>query len=293
MAVFIWRLCAIKGSLAFLLGLLLAGCLSIPLPETRNRLADELANAQQWRRLPISAGEFELLSYVPSTAQKSNSLTIYIEGDGLAWITGTQASSDPTPRDPLALRLALSHRGGGVAYLGRACQFVGAEASKCASRYWTDARFAPEVIEASNRAVDILKIRFGATRITLIGYSGGGAVAALVAARRSDVDTLVTIAGNLDHQSWTTSQRIQPLSGSLNPVDRIDSLKRVQQWHFVGESDDNITPELVYTFANRFPESNRPTVIVKNGFDHVCCWVDAWPNLVPLFQGRTNFEREH
>jgi hypothetical protein len=66
------------------------------------------------------------------------------------------------------------------------------------------------VISASNQAVDALKQRYGAQEIVLVGYSGGGAVAALVAARRTDVVRLVTVAGNLDHLAWTHLHSVPP-----------------------------------------------------------------------------------
>jgi dienelactone hydrolase len=221
---------------------------------------------------------------VNDTPSPSEHLSIYIKGDGLAWITGTQPSSDPTPRTPLALQLALAQPDGAAAYLGRPCQYINAEASNCPSRYWKEARFGPEVIAGANQAVDALKLRFGAMRLTLVGYSGGGAVAALVAAWREDVETLVTVAGNLDHQAWTTYHRIQPLTGSLNPMTYSANLNGIRQVHFVGGKDDNITPELVQGFAERFPAAERPTMIVEPQVDHLCCWAKAWPRLVARFQ---------
>jgi dienelactone hydrolase len=262
-----------------LLCLLFSACMTLPSPIERRGVADALARSQGWRSLTIPAGAFELVAYLPTAPAPAPRLTIYVEGDGLAWITGTQVSSDPTPRDPLALRLALAQPEGAAAYLGRPCQYGDAAASRCPSRYWTSHRFAPEVIAATDRAIDVLKQRFGASRLTLVGYSGGGAVAALVAARRTDVERLVTVAGNLDPQAWTTYQRVQPLVGSLNPADAVEALRALPQWHFVGAKDDNITPALVRGFAERFPAGQRPVVRVEPGFDHHCCWAEQWPRL--------------
>lgn len=262
-----------------LLCLLFSACMTLPSPVERRGVADTLARYQGWHSLTIPAGAFALVAYLPIAPAPAQRLTIYLEGDGLAWITGTQASSDPTPRDPLALRLALAQPEGAAAYLGRPCQYGDAEASRCPGRYWTSHRFAPEVIAATDRAIDVLKQRFGARRLTLVGYSGGGAVAALVAARRTDVEGLVTVAGNLAPQAWTTYQRIQPLVGSLNPADEVEALRALPQWHFVGAKDNNITPALVRGFAERFPASQRPVVRVEPGFDHHCCWAEQWPRL--------------
>ncbi|MDP1651914.1 MAG: alpha/beta hydrolase [Rhodocyclaceae bacterium] len=265
--------------LSVVLCLFLAACANIPSPAERRSLADALAKEQGWQAISLPAEAFELVAYLPAEPGRAATLTVYIEGDGFAWISGSQASADPTPRDPLALRLALAHPEGNSVYLARPCQYVNAEASSCASRYWTEMRFAPEVIAATNHAIDRLKQAFNASRLTLVGYSGGGTVAALAAARRTDVERLVTVAGNLDQRAWTTYHRIRPLTGSLNPADEIGALQGLRQWHFVGEKDRNITPELVRNFANGFPENLRPVVLVEPEFDHQCCWARNWPRL--------------
>lgn len=269
--------------LVAMIGILLAACASIPPPAERRELADTLAQSKNWVASRFDVGELSLLAYQPAAPVAAKHLTIYIEGDGFSWVTASQASADPTPRDPFALRLALAHPEGAAAYLARPCQYADAETTGCPSRYWTDARFSPEVIEAGNRAVDLLKARFQATHLTLVGYSGGGAVATLLAARRRDVAALVTIAGNLDHEAWTTYHRISPLKRSLNPAHQVAALGSVRQWHFVGGKDENITPALIGGFVERFPASKRPVVIIEPRFDHRCCWAEEWPRLAPLF----------
>lgn len=265
--------------LSVILFLLTAACANIPLPAERRSLANTLASDGGWLAVTLPAGMFDLVAYLPTMPSRAETLTVYIEGDGFAWISGSQPSADPTPRDPLTLRLALAHPEGNSVYLARPCQYVDAETSGCSNRYWTEKRFAPEVIAATNQAIDLLKHKFGASQLTLVGYSGGGAVAALAAARRTDVERLVTVAGNLDQRAWTTYHRIRPLTDSLNPSDEIGALQEVRQWHFVGGKDRNITPELVRGFANRFPENLRPVVLVEPEFDHQCCWVENWPRL--------------
>lgn len=263
-----------------LLGLFLAACASLPTPMARRDTADALAARHGWQRVVLPAGNFELAAYLPDAPKTGEVLTVYIEGDGFAWLSPSQASSDPTPIDPVGLKLALAQRAGNAAYLGRPCQFVDAERTGCSARYWTGQRFAPAVIAAEDRALDALKSRFQARRLTLVGYSGGGAVAALLAARRNDVARLVTVAGNLDPAAWARHHHVLPLTGSLNPADSIDALKEVQQWHFVGGRDAVVPPALVESFADRFPADRRPVVRIEPEFDHACCWVENWPRLM-------------
>ncbi|TCS37988.1 hypothetical protein EDC30_103280 [Paucimonas lemoignei] len=256
----------------------LTACVNLD-PAVRRQDADALAAAHGWKPMRLRTGEFTLAAYAtPATAGQI--LTIYIEGDGLAWLTRSQASGDPTPRRPLALELALRHPHGSVAYLARPCQFVeGEDRRGCDTDFWTSRRFAPQVIAASNQAIDALKAHYGVARLALVGYSGGGAVAALVAARRKDVVRLVTVAGNLDHQAWTRLHGVPPLDGSLNPADAWDALQDVPQLHFVGARDANITAQVAASYAARFPQARRPAIRSVDGFSHTCCWVEQWPVL--------------
>lgn len=273
------------------LSLLLSSCATPPTLQERRNTADSLARQRDWVRLTLDAGPFQLAAFVLAKPLPSTHLTIYVEGDGLAWLSSTQASSDPTPRDPMGLRLALAQPVGAAVYLARPCQYVGPDSRGCARRYWTDARFAPEVIDATDRAVTQLKNQFGAQHVTLVGYSGGGAVAALVAARRSDTDMLVTVAGNLDHRAWTALQRISPLSASLNAADYVGALGSLPQLHFAGARDDNIPPVLAENFAKRFGTSLPPVVRIEPDFDHTCCWAQAWPRLYLQIRAQTRADQ--
>ncbi|MCK4507345.1 MAG: hypothetical protein KAU27_02315, partial [Desulfuromonadales bacterium] len=171
--------------------------------------ADRLAYEKGWLRLDIDAPPFFLKAYLPLELLQENLsddkiLTVYLEGDGYAWRSRSRPSTDPTPIDPVGLRLALRHPDEQVVYLARPCQFISQEeAQSCETRYWTDHRFSPEVIDSSSRAISELMNMTASKSLRLIGYSGGGAVAALVAAKRDDVVQLITVAGNLDHARWT------------------------------------------------------------------------------------------
>lgn len=268
----------------FLLPILVAACASIPSPMDRRAHADAIAAMHGWQAERITAGRFDLLAYLPHAIKADDTLTIYIEGDGFGWVTGSMPSSDPTPLDPLALRLALAQPVGNAAYLGRPCQYGDAERSGCPERYWTNARFAPEVIEAVGLAVDELKQRFGASRLILIGYSGGANVAALLAEHRHDVARLITVAGNLDHRSWTAYHQIDPLTGSLNAADEANRLKDMPQAHFIGGKDSVVPPDLARRWPTGFVGVGRSNLHLIQDYDHHCCWVDHWPDFLRQVQ---------
>lgn len=262
-----------------LLALVLAGCADLS-PQSRWQHADQLANKANWQKLRIPTAPFILSAYVPRENVQSDTLTVYIEGDGLAWLDRSTPSADPTPRNPVALQLALRHPHGAAAYLARPCQYVEEEnTANCNPRYWTGGRFAPEVIKASDQAISVLKRHAGASRLVLVGYSGGGAVAALVAARRNDVMELVTVAGNLDHREWTHLHRVPALEQSLNPADEWQVLAHIPQRHFIGERDEVVSRAVTDAYAAYFPLSQRPEIITIPEFDHVCCWIEQWDSI--------------
>lgn len=269
-----------RGFLCGLLVLALGGCVTIPPPDARTQSAALLAQQAGWEPIRLPSGNFVLAAFVPKQILPGDTLTIYIEGDGLAWIGSRDISANPTPMHPAGLQIALHHPAGMAAYLARPCQYVeGSDARNCSNTWWTERRFAPEVVTATSIAVDQLKQRFNAKSVVLVGYSGGGAIAALLAAQRADVAQLVTVAGNLDHAQWTTMRRLDPLSGSLNAVDFWQALVDLPQIHYIGSNDSVVPREVTESFLAAFPQQHRPAPRAIDGFDHACCWAEKWAEI--------------
>lgn len=264
----------------FVIVTLIISCVHVPSAQQRRIFADQLVTNHQWQAQQIVTSHFDLMSYQLQHYPKDTLLSVYIEGDGLAWLNKNTLSTDPSPITPIGLELALNQPEGNVVYLARPCQYTGGTmARNCNKSYWSDSRFGEEVITSINEALKTLKMTFHAQQLQLIGYSGGGAVAALVAARRDDVVKLITVAGNLDHQAWTTYHRISPLSNSLNPVHYRQPLASIEQIHFVGTKDKIIPPFLAEQYAAGFDPKTKVKVVRVPEFDHHCCWVDNWARL--------------
>ena len=170
-------------------------------------------------------------------------LHVYIEGDGKAWQTRFKLSADPTPDNPLALKLATMDTADNVLYLARPCQYRSLQDFKCQNdkRYWSSHRYSSEVILMYSNVLEQLKKKMSYTQFHIIGYSGGGVIASLLAASRSDVTALITIAANLDHQNWAKIHNVSQLSGSLNLYDYVVPLSKIAQFHLFG-SEDQIVP---------------------------------------------------
>jgi len=249
--------------------------------EERLHHASAYAGSRDWKMSSLTTNFFTHVIFLPRNSGQNETLTIYIEGDGLAWFSRDRISDDPTPLKPVALEMALAQPAGVAVYLARPCQYVDAVKTGCNRRWWTSHRFAPQVIASTDQAIDMLKQHFHAKHIILVGYSGGGAVAALVAARRSDVVKLITAAGNLDIAAWAELHRIHPLSDSENPAAASVHLATIPQLHMVGADDKNIPPAIAESFAARFPAGHRPEIKIIPGFNHQCCWAEKWNSLYP------------
>lgn len=273
-----------KRLLGYLLVVLLAGCTAAKVEQGQQQTR-ALPGQHGWRKLDLSADPFTLTAFVPpASANPADRLVIYLEGDGLAWLTPDEASEDPTPLHPVALQLALADSSAAVAYLARPCQYRSLTGEPaCVSAYWTGKRYAPEVVASMNQAISQLKQRVHAREVVLVGFSGGGAVAALVAARRDDVALLIAVAANLDTAAWTRIERIQPLRGSLNPADDWLRLTGVPQVVLVGGRDDVVPLAVARAYVSRFPPGARPPVITVPDFDHACCWAQGWRERVESF----------
>ncbi len=220
-----------------------------------------------------------LRAYARRSALPAHNLrvTVYVESDGAPWRFPDEPPSDPTPLRPLVLRMAIADPSPATAYLGRPCQYLSAaDLANCDPRLWMQARFSADVASAMNQAIDRIKQYYGATGVNLVGYSGGGAMAALLAARRTDVSCLVTVAAPLDTRAWTDALRVSRLDGSMNPADDAGKLRTLRQTHFRGVRDKVVPAATARAFLDRVTGA---TVIDKENFDHHCCWDEAWPDL--------------
>jgi hypothetical protein len=260
--------------------LLLSSCNANPLL-SRSEIANRVATPANWSPAEITTDTFRLRFYTPRKQGKNPKLTIYLEGDGLAWIDRTHPSSDPTPTDPISLRLAVAQTSGPVAYIARPCQYTLAlDRQRCTQKFWTYARYSEPIVSAVSQGIDYLKGQFGAKDINLVGYSGGGVIAALIAARRDDVSLLVTVAANLDLDYWTRLHKTSPLFESLNPADKKPELRRQRQIHIVGIDDEIVPPEVARSYAMKIDQSLLGTIKYIKNADHDCCWADLWPDII-------------
>ncbi len=220
------------------------------------------------------AGDGFLHRLLVQPAADREELHVYIEGDGRPWIRGKVAAADPTPKKPLALRL-MKRDQAFSAYVGRPCYFATNDVA-CTPALWTSRRYSPEIVRSMRAVIRKLLDEHGAKRLVLIGHSGGGTLAVLLAPAFDETAGVITIGANLDVSAWTAFHRYAP----LDPVELGPLPPRIRQLHLSGGRDRNVPPRLARQAAERL----GGRLVVTSRFDHDCCWERRWPEILRYFQ---------
>jgi len=246
--------------------------------------AKKVSLKYHWEEKKIDTGEFILNSFEsPNHSDDSDTVTVFIEGDGFSWINRHTPSDNPTPKNPLALKIALNLNLNNSAYLSRPCQNVFLDQFKnCTESIWTTNRFNQTILHSMDIGVSEIKKSYHAKKVKLVGYSGGGVIALLLAANRDDVIEVVTIASNIDTDRWSEYHHLTPLN-VLNPA-LIENLHTLPQTHFVGSDDSVVPPLIVESYVKRYPKNQLPIIQIVNGYNHSCCWEQVemyWKNNYP------------
>ncbi len=202
-------------------------------------------------------------------------VTAYIEGDVRGWVPTADPGVDASPDDYLGLRLATLDPAENVVVISRPCQFEIDDAA-CRSETWKNGRLAAQIYTAVNRALDYTVSVVPRARLNLVGYSGGGAIAALLAARRHDVISLRTIAGNLDPNGNGRTHGSVPQNDFIDPMEIAPRLALLPQEHFVGGKDLLIPPFLTENFVKAIGLSYCVKVTPIEEASHKTGWEEAW-----------------
>jgi len=256
-------------SLCLLAALGLVGCLvNTPSHYMRDEIAQRVAHPAWMVGREIPAGPFALKAY-ERVYERGQAANLYIEGDGAVG-TGDASeqqqglAGDPTPLNPVALHLASKDKARNVIYLARPCQYTGIKNGRqqCPSRYWRADRYSPEVVLAYQTAMDELRRRYDISGFHLIGYDGGAAIAAMLAAKRKDVLSLRSVAGRLDE------------------VRNGPSLTDMPQTHFIGGQDEDVPPAVLHQYLQNLGPTHCARYSFIQEASHDKGWVDKWPDLL-------------
>lgn len=236
------------------------------------------ADMQSWRLLTFNGESFGIVGWLKPAQASQSALRIYIEGDGFAWAYADQPSDDPTPANGVGRQLALADAEVNVLYLARPCQYAARQHQGCYDqRWWTSHRYHRQVIDHYHAILDSLRQGKAASRFELVGYSGGAAIAVILAAERQDVQNVRTVAGNLDSVFVNQLHQATAMPESLNPL-QFASLLLQPQLHFVGRQDSVVPAIVSQRFMQRQTDGCSRQIMVNA--NHWQGWQAAWLNLL-------------
>jgi hypothetical protein len=241
---------------------------------------DKFSSEAQFDRAIIPGIAYRHVLYSRQGADESQRLHVYIEGDGTPWKDGIEPSSDPTPSNPLALRL-MALDPADVAFIGRPCYFGLINDAGCVHETWTSGRYSESVVASMAAAIRHVMSDNAHDEAIIIGYSGGGTLARLVASLVPGVTGVLTVNANLDIDAWTELNAYLSLRDSINPAKAHPLPAAILHVQAIGDKDVVVRPEITEQYRKsgqsievwRFPD-----------FGHVCCWLEAWPDILISFQ---------
>ena len=162
-------------------------------------------------------------------------------------------------------------------YLGRPCYHGTVSEASCRPWVWTHGRYSESVVASMAAALEKIIEKYQIKVLALIGHSGGGTLAMLLAERIRQTRMLVTLAGNLDIDQWTSRHGYSPLTGSLNPAHRPSLPRPIVQFHFTGKQDTNVSPEPIQRLLKNNPGLQH---IEVQGAGHESGWDDYFCDLL-------------
>lgn len=200
---------------------------------------------------------------------------VFLEGDGRPWTDdGQRPAANPDPVRAIARELALLEQRGSMV-LGRPCYHGRYDAPGCGPELWTSGRYSATVVASMALALEQLVGGSPTQPVVLVGYSGGGALALLVADRVTEVRAVVTLAANLDLEAWTASHGYLPLTDSLDPL-AARALRPGCEIHLAAARDRVVPPSQLAAAVRRRPGA---LLWIERGADHACCWGRRWSTI--------------
>ena len=249
-------------------------------PPAQNFL--ETALAYDFKEYTLLGKPFQHKIYTNKQAHQANTiLHVYLDGDGTPWRRQGWIANDPTARNPLILRLMTQDKQPAL-LLGRPCYYGLSQSLNCEPSLWTEKRYAKNIVDSMATALNNWLKQQQVEKIVLIGYSGGGTLAVLMANKIIAVTKVITFAANLDVKAWSLHHGYPPLNQSLNPINQPPLASHIKQLHFAGAEDDNVP---AFVIQNYVKQQLHAKFEAYPELDHQCCWEEQWKQILTKIEG--------
>ena len=276
-----------------------AGPLSRREPASRIAQAQDLAQSGGFAQTVLPSQPHPLWSYMRlKPGAHSDTIYVYIEGDGVLQINQygqSCLSEDPTPSPQLPLMLATWHGQfapeDSIIYLARPCQFTyQARRDRCVQMDWLKGRYGSKALESFHSALDAVREKVHKPlKFHLIGYSGGGTLAMLLANTRKDIAHVTTLAANLDHETFFRMHQETYPPPAFDLVSNPSQIASIPQYHVVGAADPIVPESLLKAYLRKLPAERKAVEMeVIQGQNHrdVEGWQRIWQRLLPQLRTR-------
>jgi predicted alpha/beta hydrolase family esterase len=210
-------------------------------------------------------------------------LHVYLEGDGRPWRRhGLMPATNPSSHSLTALSLMMLDDQASV-YLNRPCYGRQRLVKGCTAALWTQGRYSQNVVNSLTTALESLKTQMPKAKIILIGHSGGGTLAMLLA-QKIQVAGIITLGANLDHRQWTEYFGYLPLDQSLDFMRFSPLPSHIPRWHLAMKNDVQVPYWMTEQAAQKDPLARF--ILFPEG-DHQCCWAQHWPIILKEFKSQS------
>lgn len=255
-----------------LISLLLNAC-AITSENSRYTKLLKLNDQFQFKEIILKDKTFDLFSM--QKINKSKTLVIYIEGDGLSWVNRVTPSSDPTPINPVGFKLAKSDLSkADIVYLARPCQYVKNQA--CNKDVWARSPYSREIINSYKNI--IIELSRDYAELHLVGYSGGAAIVNFLGSiKELKVKSIRTIAGNIEPNEFIRLLNLTPYKNSINFNELDQKINEISQTHFYG-LNDKIIPKQIHLGYEKKHSDNKCVKVVAVKATHEESWESFWQN---------------
>ncbi len=239
-----------KKILASFLLIVLAGCSSMP------RTPDGFIERD------VQTEHFSVPVWESTELRNGKTIRFYIEGNG-----------NPTPADPMALKLAAKDPYINVVVLSRPCQY--SQNKLCENTdIWTRQQYSPEILREMEEIVVYYIQKYKAPDVEFVAYDGGAPIAFNLALQLGRVNKVVTVAGILDMDSYAIQNGLPAYVNAKNPMKSISQLSQIPQIHYVGGKDKETTPAMAERFVSKLQNPKMALVRVAPDMGH-----DGWDKI--------------